>query len=177
VSKKRIVLDTNVLGWALRDKINPSDRAKKLKAEKYLAQLNREDTTIILPTIVLFELLSVYSDSPQDKTDKINFLDVLSEWCQVTDFDDLAADTAANMFNATNTGTSGYDPAEREKSKRKTDTMILAQASCAEADELITNDLGFRKLADALTKLNICSVMVKDIPEDAQMELDELIDQ
>lgn len=175
MSKKKIVLDTNVLGWALRDKLKESDRPKKIKAEKYFKHLSDNNVSIVLPAVVLFELLSVYSDTDSDQRDKIQFMDTLSRHCQVTDFDDESAVVAAEYFSLTHSGACRDDSAEREKSKRKTDTMILAQAACEKADELITNDRGFIKLAGKLYEARKCTVTVTDIPEDPQIDIEELM--
>lgn len=175
MSKKIIVLDTNVLGWALRDKINECDREKKIKAEKFYNQLDDNNVEIVVPAVVLFELLSVYSDTENDQKEKIQFMDSLSKNCQVADFDDSSAVVAAEYFNCTHNGKCGYDPAEREKSKRKVDTMILAQAAMIGAEELITNDQGFIKHAGKLYVADMCKVMVTDIPEEPQIDIEEII--
>lgn len=176
MSGRKVALDTNVLGWALRDRLTESDRPKKVRAERLFNRLREEKATIVLPTVVLFELLCVYSDSEKDTNDKIQFLDKLSKHCQIAHLDELAALKAASYFNATSSGTCGYDASEREKSKRKADVMILGQAACNGVSELITNDSGFIKLAKALNDTNKCNISVIDIPEDAQQVLDEVID-
>lgn len=50
--------------------------------------------------------------------------------------------------------------------------MILAQASYANADCLITNDQGFIKLASKLYDAGLLNLSVMDIPQDEQLELD-----
>lgn len=175
MSGRKVALDTCVLGWALRDKYTESDKAKKIRAERFFARLKEEKATIVVPSVVLFELLCVYSDSEEDTEAKIQFLDKLSKHCQIADLDIIAASHAASYFNATNNGDCGYNKSEREKSKRKADTMILGQAACNEVSDLITNDAGFISLAKALHESNKCHVSVEDIPEDPQMEIEEVI--
>lgn len=57
---KRIVLDNCVMTWALKGSVAESSDENLVKAKRLLEKIEEDKDELVIPSIVLFEFLSIF---------------------------------------------------------------------------------------------------------------------
>ncbi len=159
-----VCLDTQYFIWGVLQQSRPSQVEQIAPAVEFFRWLDENNSTIIVPTPLVTELLM---GAEPDERAKI--LSVLEGEFSVREFDMLSAKNAADIWNLkkragvieelVKQGKSKGDLSVR--SKIKIDTQILAIAMAAGATVLYTNDEELKTLADGF-------IPARKIPMQAQ---------
>ncbi|HOA51073.1 MAG TPA: PIN domain-containing protein [Thermogutta sp.] len=144
--RRSVILDTNILVYAIRPDDCNDDRAKR--AKDFISDISRDDEAdILIPAVVVAEFLCGCDSGFEDAVRN------LQEHFKIVPFDMNAACQYRQVVT-TRRRRSGSDQDEAKQlaaAERNTvDEMIVATALAARAQELITYDQGLINLAKAV---------------------------
>ena len=126
-----VCLDTHILVWGILGKANPAQREMVDRAGRFLRSLDKSDSRIIVPALVVAELLVKV---PVEK--HADVLRVLRRRFVLAPFDAAAASLAAMMANANG----GLVKKEGVRETIKTDCQIAAVAVAQHASVIYSED-------------------------------------
>lgn len=158
-----VCLDTHYFTWALLETATLGQEDKIPKSKRFFQHLDETESTIVVPTPVITELLM-----EAELEERARILSVVTERFHVVEFDVLAAKNAADVWNTKKR--SGVIQRLREegtsmRTKIKVDVQFLGIAMASNCSILYTEDKNLRTLADGL-------IITRQMPEIAdQMTL------
>jgi predicted nucleic acid-binding protein len=141
-----IVLDTQILIWAVKREATPGQEPMIEKAARYLEHLDKCKDQMIIPSVVVSEFLANVPDERQAAV-----LKALENRFMVIPFDMLAAVEAARIWRI---NSSGNVPLVQQlkadgfkNAKIKVDLQIIGTALARKAARITTHDEGLIKNA------------------------------
>ena len=141
-----VVLDTQILIWAVKSEATPGQESMIEKAVRYPAHLDKCQDQIIIPSVVVSEFLANVPDEREAEVPK-----ALEKRFMVIPFDTLAAVHAARVWrknSAEKPSLVQQLKAEGFKNaKIKADTQIIGTALARKAARITTHDDGLIKNA------------------------------
>ena len=141
-----VCLDTPYFSWGLLLKATPGREDRIQQATEFFSLLDSMDSTIVVPTPIVTELLM-----GADPTERHKILTELENKFRVAEFDLLSAKFAADIWN-TKKASGAIDEITKSgaslRTKIKIDTQILAIAMATNVTVLYTEDENLSKLAD-----------------------------
>ena len=160
-----VAIDTNVLIWVTRGVArttrlhDPHTRELERRAKILVGQLNDAKATVVVPTIVVAEFLSVPDVGLR------HIFDVFAQQGTFLcpSFDLPASEFAAGMWRKHKTKPRAADPQPRPV--LRVDIMIVATAKIAGAQYFYTADSRCRELA------NLAGMTARDLPEHSDRPL------
>lgn len=168
---RKIVLDNCVLTWALKSDIAESHDEKTIKAKRLIEKIEKDGDEIVIPSIILFEFLSIFDNDERDQRDR--FLQEFLSSVKICDYGYDCAEKSASLFvlsRGENQNT-GIDETNRTSSQRKTDIMILGQSQSHGVDVIYTGDSPFIAIASRLS--NQHGVTVTHMPESDEFTIED----
>ena len=134
-----IVIDTQILIWAVKREATPGQEPMIEKAARYLEYLDRCKDKIIIPSVVVSEFLA---NVPEEREAAV--LQTLSERFMIMPFDTLAAVHAARVWRKNSEGnpsiTQQLKANDITKAKIKADIQIVATALARKAVRITSHD-------------------------------------
>ncbi len=162
--KELVIFDTCVFGWAFRDALQDEDKNKRLSALNLVEKLQKEGADIVLPTIILFELLSVYGE--EDEDDRIAFLNEVTKSFKIYDFGVQCANIASLIRNAKTKISNNKIFEGYTRSKLTIDLMILGTALSNNVRKIYTDNIkDFRKIERLIPDDYLNRIEIKELPE------------
>lgn len=142
-----IVVDTQILIWAVKREATPGQEPMIEKAVRYLEYLDKCKDQIIIPSVVVSEFLA---NVPDDREAAV--LKALEKRFMVIPFDTLAAVHAARIWRINSSGNASLVQQLKadgfKNSKIKADIQVIATALARKAVRITTHDDGLIKNAN-----------------------------
>ena len=138
-----VCFDTNILIWGIRGIATSGQEHMVIRAKKYMLHLSNNNIKVLLPTPVIAEYLTRYD--AESRKQQIEFL---QERFRIAPFDLPAASMAAAIQNRRNLISGLKEEFGGNRGSIKTDCQIIAVATVAGADTIVSHDAALRKLAE-----------------------------
>ena len=161
-----IVVDTQILIWAVKREATPGQEPMIEKAARYLEHLDKCKDQIIIPSVVVSEFLANVPDEREAAV-----LKALEKRFMVIPFDTLAAVYAARIWRKNSEG--NPSPIQQlkadnfTKAKIKADIQIIGTALARKAARITTHDDGLIKNANG----HIDAGPMPDLPTQPELGL------
>lgn len=169
---RKIVLDNCVLAWAYAS-VDAEDYAdeKILQAKRLIEKLDKDGDEILLPTIILFEFLSIFSEHEFEQREKL--IQTLSKHIKLIEFGHECAVKSSELFRISRHPSvrTEIDETNRTSSQRKSDIMILGQSHANGVDCIYTGDDRFITIYTRLSQH--CDVKVAPMPESEEWTIED----
>ncbi len=169
---RKIVLDNCVLSWAFSsENVDNYTNDKILQAKRLIEKLDKEGDEIVLPTIVLFEFLSIFNEDEYEQREKL--IQKLSKHIKMIEFGHECAVKSSELFRISRSPTvrTDIDETNRTSSQRKTDIMILGLSHANGVDCIYTGDDRFIAISNRLRVH--CDVEVTAMPEPEEFTIED----
>jgi predicted nucleic acid-binding protein len=134
-------LDNHILIWGIRKEATPGQEPMILRAELFLKYLEKAETVVVVPSVVIGEFLVKV---PAEKHQEVQA--VLEKRFQIVPYDGAAAACAAKIFQEHKN--SGVSRGSTSRDILKADIQILATAITRKVGRLYTHDGELAKLAE-----------------------------
>lgn len=161
-----IVVDTQILIWAVKREATPGQEPMIEKAMRYLEHLDKCKDQIIVPSVVVSEFLANVSDEREAVV-----LKALEKHFMVVPFDTLAAVHAARVWRTNSTGNPSLIQQLKAEgfrnAKIKADIQIIGTALARKAVRITTHDDGLIKNANG----HIEADYMPDLPTQPELSL------
>lgn len=161
-----IVVDTQILIWAVKREATPGQEPMIEKAVRYLEHVDKCKDQIIVPSVVVSEFLANVSDEREEAV-----LKALEKCFMVIPFDTLAAVYAARIWRKNSEGNPSIIQKLKAdnltKAKIKADIQIIATALARKAVRITTHDDGLIKNSNS----HIDAGPMPDLPSQPELGL------
>jgi predicted nucleic acid-binding protein len=161
-----IVVDTQILIWAVKREATPGQEQMIEKAARYLEHLDKCKDQIIIPSVVVSEFLANVPDEREAAV-----LKALEKRFMVIPFDTLAAVHAARIWRINSSGNASLVQQLKaegfKNAKIKADIQIIATALARKAVRITTHDDGLIKNANG----HIEAGPMPDLPSQPELGL------
>ena len=161
-----IVVDTQILIWAVKREATPGQEPMIEKALRYLEHVDKSKDRIIVPSVVVSEFLANVPDESEAA-----LLQVLSQKFMIVPFDAPAAVLAARVWRKNSSGNPSLVKQLKDEgvkqAKIKADLQIIGTALARRADRITTHDEGLVKNA----KGHIDAGPMPDLPTQPELRL------
>jgi len=167
---KKVVLDNCVMAWAFKSQLTESHDAKTIQAQRLIEKIDKEGDELVIPSVVLFEFLSIFDKDERDQRE--SFLRELLSSIKICNYGYECAKNSASLFvlNRGDHQDTGIDESNRTSSQRKTDIMILGQAKSHGVSVIYTGDTRFASMANRLKSNHGVEVTGMPEPEEYTIE-------
>ena len=161
-----VVVDTQILIWAVKREATPGQEPMIQKALHYLEHLDKSKDRIIVPSVVVSEFLANVPDERE-----VALLQVLSQKFMIAPFDAPAAVLAARVWRKNSSGNPSLVRQLKDEgvkqAKIKADLQIIGTALARRADRVTTHDDWLMKNA----KVHIDAGPMPDLPTQNESKL------
>lgn len=152
-----ICLDTGPVIWAIQGQSDPERPHMPAKMKAYLRQLRNQDHRIMVPTVVLAEFLTGFSDDRK----RLEMLRIMSEEFVIAPLDAQAAAKAAEIEFTRRPVISELQAEGHRKCSIKADVLVLSTAITRGAVAVVADD----KHMESISRLSGGLIDVLGVPE------------